>query len=74
MKNSFSVISNCTEIEYIFLRGGYKVIPKSFEFWCGRTNRLHDRLRFRRPSPGEILDEKLTFNGEDGWVYEYLSP
>ncbi|XP_035220050.1 pyridoxine-5'-phosphate oxidase-like [Stegodyphus dumicola] len=54
--------------------GGYKVIPNSFEFWCGRTNRLHDRLRFRRPSPQETPDEKLTFKGESGWIYEYLSP
>ena len=24
--------------------GGYRVIPDSFEFWQGRTNRLHDRF------------------------------
>ncbi|MCW2943946.1 MAG: pyridoxamine 5-phosphate oxidase [Actinoallomurus sp.] len=44
--------------------GGYRVIPSSVEFWQGRPNRLHDRLRYRRPGPGE--------SGE--WVVERLSP
>jgi pyridoxamine 5'-phosphate oxidase len=28
--------------------GGYRLDPRSIEFWQGRINRLHDRLRFAR--------------------------
>jgi len=44
------------------------------EFWQGQTNRLHDRIVFRRPSANEEIDSELTHPGEDGWVYERLSP
>ncbi|CAN5409067.1 pyridoxamine 5'-phosphate oxidase [soil metagenome] len=39
---------------------GYRVRPDIVEFWSGRENRLHDRLRFRRT--------------EDGWITERLAP
>lgn len=28
--------------------GGYRIAPETLEFWHGRENRLHDRLRFTR--------------------------
>lgn len=40
--------------------GGYVLAPQEIEFWQGRPNRLHDRLRYRR--------------ADDAWVIERLSP
>lgn len=38
--------------------GGYRVIPETIEFWQGRANRLHDRLRFTR-NGGEWTIDRL---------------
>src|SRR5689334_17047116 len=38
--------------------GGLRVIPETVEFWHGRPNRLHDRLRFRRTDAGEWVVER----------------
>jgi pyridoxamine 5'-phosphate oxidase len=41
--------------------GGYRLVPASFEFWQGRSNRLHDRVRYRLEPP-------------NGWIIERLGP
>lgn len=46
--------------------GGYRLTAHLFEFWQGRPNRLHDRLRYR-------LDERNT-DGEAQWITERLAP
>ena len=40
--------------------GGFRLKPDSFEFWQGRKNRLHDRLRYTR--------------AKSAWKIERLSP
>jgi len=54
--------------------GGYVVVPRSIEFWQGQTDRIHDRIKFRRPINGEKPDGILTHEGQDGWIYERLAP
>jgi pyridoxamine 5'-phosphate oxidase len=40
--------------------GGLRVVPDAVEFWHGRPNRLHDRLRFRRDEGGQWVVERLA--------------
>jgi pyridoxamine 5'-phosphate oxidase len=40
--------------------GGLRVVPETVEFWQGRSNRLHDRLRFRRTGKGSWVVERLA--------------
>lgn len=39
--------------------GGYRILPSAWEFWQGRTSRLHDRIRYRF-SDGSWLKERLA--------------
>lgn len=39
---------------------GYRLVPSEWEFWQGRENRVHDRIRYRQ--------------AEQGWSRERLSP
>jgi len=41
--------------------GGFRVIPKSFEFWQGREHRLHDRFLYTPDTDG-------------GWKVQRLAP
>ncbi|GAA4530387.1 MULTISPECIES: pyridoxamine 5'-phosphate oxidase [Nonomuraea] len=36
--------------------GGFLVTPREVEFWQGRLDRMHDRLRYRRSPAGWVLD------------------
>ena len=36
--------------------GGYRLVPTRVEFWQGRINRLHDRLRYTRRGEGWDLE------------------
>jgi pyridoxamine 5'-phosphate oxidase len=40
--------------------GGYRLKPDGWEFWQGRRNRLHDRLRYRIDAQGAWLRERLA--------------
>ena len=46
--------------------GGFLVRAHTVEFWAGRDNRLHDRLRYSAPTIGAPLDIP--------WKLERLSP
>jgi len=48
-----------TEVPMPQFWGGYRVIPEVFEFWQGRANRMHDRLRYRRDG-GRWMIERLA--------------
>ncbi len=40
--------------------GGLRIIPDAIEFWQGRPNRMHDRLRYTRQPDGSWRIERLA--------------
>nr|WP_239765894.1 pyridoxamine 5'-phosphate oxidase [Streptomyces sp. CL12-4] len=40
--------------------GGFRVAPRTVEFWQGRENRLHDRLRYVAQADGSWRVERLA--------------
>jgi pyridoxamine 5'-phosphate oxidase len=40
--------------------GGFRLIPARVEFWQGRSDRLHDRLRYTRAAAGDWRIERLA--------------
>lgn len=65
--NQSSVVESRSEIVKQFLKymvkfkqhvplpdswGGYRLVPDAFEFWQGRPNRLHDRIRYKKIKAG----------------------
>lgn len=53
--------------------GGYRLTAESVEFWQGQSDRLHDRIRFRR-AINVAASEPHVHTGTDGWVYDRLAP
>lgn len=68
--NSRAILEECYAIYELKYRGkeipmppywgGFRIIPKRFEFWKGRENRLHDRFEY--------------FFRDNGWHIQRLSP
>ena len=50
--------------------GGYRIAPHIYEFWQGREDRLHDRLRYTRENQDAVGDKPPV----PRWRIERLAP
>ncbi len=55
LKNKFSQ----GEIPIPSFWGGYRIIPRAFEFWQGGPGRVHDRFMYKQQENGEWTIERL---------------
>lgn len=60
-------------------RGGYLLIPHTFEFFQRQRDWISDRIQFRRLlKNGNVSvlddDESATHQTDDDWVFERLAP
>ncbi|CAF0904716.1 unnamed protein product [Adineta steineri] len=71
-------IDNNLPIEKPKRWGGFLLIPHTIEFYQGQSNRLSDRIQFRRvtsdTNKDNQIDSTITHQGTHGWIYERLSP
>ncbi len=49
--------------------GGYRLTPERVEFWQGRPDRLHDRVRFLR-----VAEQHSSLGVPKRWIRERLAP
>lgn len=61
LEKKFAEIEQREHLQRPAYWGGYLLIPDTIEFWQGRPNRLHDRLRY-------------TLKGGGSWKIDRLSP
>nr|WP_242900582.1 pyridoxamine 5'-phosphate oxidase [Actinomadura terrae] len=54
--------------------GGYRVVPETIEFWQGRRDRLHDRIRYQHPAAGKNGKSRTDPGVSGEWEIVRLSP
>jgi pyridoxamine 5'-phosphate oxidase len=63
-----AVLSAC------LFRGGFLIVPEIVEFWQGHSDRLHDRLRYKRVKPLPLPLPCGVSTEDSQWTVERLSP